>query len=268
MTKKTKAVVSPVPADDDRKGIQSVEFAFLILQVLQKAAGSMAIKEIADALAVPPSKIHHYLVSLARTGVVVQRQDSGRYALGDFALQLGLSALTLLDPSEIAFAAAQEFRNLTGESIFVAVYGNRGPTIIRYLEGNRILIVEVRAGMVLPLLNSAVGRIFLAWLPEELWMPIACQERPRLAERGNSEREKVRKLAAAIRTAGVASIKGELLPKMAALSVPVFDKDARLVLALTALGWGDEFDANPKGKLATQLKKTGAAVSRALGYRE
>lgn len=72
---------SPDTGDDDRKGIQSVEFAFLVLQVLQKATRAMGIKEIADALAVPPSKVHHYLVSLARTGVVAQRHDGGAMRL-------------------------------------------------------------------------------------------------------------------------------------------------------------------------------------------
>lgn len=96
----TKSATTPkasvrIADGDDRKGIQSVEYAFRILQVMQAAAGPLAIKDISAALGEQPSKIHHYLVSLSRAGVVAQRQVSERYVLGDVALQLGLAALTL-----------------------------------------------------------------------------------------------------------------------------------------------------------------------------
>lgn len=97
-------------------------------------------------------------------------------------------------------------------------------------------------------------------------MPFASQENPRLTDDAG-EQDRVKKLANAVRAAGVASVKGELLPRVAGIAVPVFDKDNRVILALTALGWTDEFDPNPRGTLAMKLKATGEAVSRSLGHR-
>jgi len=47
--------------DDARKGVQSVEQAFDILRVFEKSDRALAIKDIADALDMQASKIHHYL---------------------------------------------------------------------------------------------------------------------------------------------------------------------------------------------------------------
>jgi DNA-binding IclR family transcriptional regulator len=258
-----------VPIDGSRKGIQSVELAFAILEVMHNAPGPMAIKEIAGALNLPLSKIHHYLVSLTRVGVVTQRQASGRYSLGPFALQLGLAAITLLDPSEFAFDAARALRDHTGESTFVSVFGTRGPTIVRYMEGRRPLIVNVKAGLVLPLLTSATGHVFLSWLPEEAWSSVARLERSSLVgARRISEVPDVAATISQTRSLGLGVVTtGALIPRVSALSVPIFDKDGDLVLALSALGWTEEFDGDPTGALAEKLKRIAADVSSALGYR-
>ena len=265
MTQKAPARIAD---GDERKGIQSVEFAFRILQVMQVAAGPLAIKQIAAALGEQPSKIHHYLVSLSRAGAVAQRQDSERYVLGDFALQLGLAALTLLDPSELAFEAAQAFRDATGESTFVSVFGNRGPTIVRYMEGRRSLIVEVRAGFVLPLLTSATGQVYLSWLPEEQWLPVARLEKPVVKSAAAFHKEnRITAMVKTTRANGVASVVGGLLPRVSALSVPIFDRDGRVIMTLSTLGWTEEFNADPKGRLAQELKTAGARLSVSLGSR-
>jgi DNA-binding IclR family transcriptional regulator len=263
------ATGSTVPIDGSRKGIQSVELAFAILEVMHRAPGPMAIKEIAGALDLSLSKIHHYLVSLTRVGVVTQRQTSGRYALGPFALQLGLAAITLLDPSEFAFDAARTFRDDTGESTFVSVFGNRGPTIIRYMEGSRPLIVNVKAGLVLPLLTSATGHVFLSWLPEAAWSSVARLERSSLVgARRISETPDVAATISQTRSLGLGVVTtGALIPRVSALSVPIFDKDGSLVLALSALGWTEEFDGDVTGALAERLKRVADDVSGALGYR-
>ena len=168
----------------------------------------------------------------------------------------------------MAFETAQAFRDATGESTFVSVFGNRGPTIVRYMEGRRSLIVEVRACFVLPLLTSATGHVYLSWLPEEQWLPVARLERPALKSAAAFQKE-VRTAATikATRVNGVGSVIGGLLPRVSALSVPIFDRDGRVVMTLSALGWTEEFNADPKGALALELKRAGARISTSLGSR-
>lgn len=256
----------PLADDDGRKGIQSVDIAFSIVRVLEGAGKPLSLREIARLAGQQPSKVHHYLVSLVRNRIAVQN-SAGDYDLGAYALQLGLSALSRVDAIERSVEQIVAFRDETGESAFVAVWGNRGPTIIRYVNGARPITVEVRAGLVLPVLSSATGHVFLTWLPDSVWAPVV-QWEMETAEKLPSP--VTPKSVAAIRDRtlrrGLASIDGDLLPRIAAVSAPVFGHDGSLVCALTSLGWRGELDTSADSETARKLLAASQALSKAIGF--
>lgn len=239
---------------DDRKGVQSVDRAFEILSVIEDAAGAMSVADISNAMESSPSKIHHYLVSLVRCGALRQT-SKGTYDLGPVALGLGLSALSRMDTVDRTCEAAEELRNQIGEAVFVSVWGNRGPTIIRYFEGFKPLTVEARAGLVLPILTSATGRVFLAWGNEK-------QIAPLIAHEGGTDADATKQT---ILDAGVGFVDGDLLPRIASLSAPVFAYNSDLSLAVTVLGWSGEFDHAPDGPLAQKLREACQNLSKEFG---
>jgi len=247
-----------VPSSDSRKGVQSVDLAFAILQSMEEAHGPLALKALAERLGMAAPKVHHYLVSLVRSGVLRQTPE-GTYDLGPFALQLGLSALRRLDPVERGTEQARALRDETGEAVFVAVWGSHGPTIIRYFEGFQTVTVEARAGLVLPLATSATGHVFLTWGHAALFQPVLEAE----ALPPDLSLDRIEK---ATRAAGLGRVEGALLPRIASLSAPVFDRDGRLTLALTCLGWIGDFDVSLEGKVAATLKRHASDLSSALGF--
>lgn len=237
----------------ERKGVQSVERAFDILAVVEAAAGPVGVAEVAQALESSPSKVHHYLVSLVRCGALRQT-GRGAYDLGATSLGLGLSALSRLDTVDRTCDAAEALRDEIGEAVFVAVWGNRGPTIIRYFEGFRPLTVEARAGLVLPIATSATGRVFLAWGNDSQVMP--------LVEENDLDLEKLRQVT---RSDGVGHVDGDLLPRIASVSAPVFSYGTELSLAMTVLGWSGDFDTTAGGPTAEALKSTCDRLSQEFG---
>ena len=249
------------PHLDTRKGVKSVDQAFMILKAMEAAGRALSVKEIADLTGMPPSKVHHYLVSLVRSKVLLQ-DESGAYDLGAFALHLGMSALGRLDVVDRGSVAAKNLRDRTGEAVFIAVWGSHGPTIVRYFEGFRPVTVEVRAGLVLPVLSSATGRVFLGWGRHPLVRELADKEQARQPERGSVET-----IRASTRDAGLGTVSGDLLPRIASLSAPVFGHDGGLALALTTLGWVEAFDTDAEGSTASALKSAAAQLSSDLGFK-
>ena len=77
----------------DRQGIQSIEVGFRLLSVLAATNRPMMLRDIAKGAAMPAAKAHRYMVSFLRVGIVEQDVGSGRYDLGAYALELGLSGL-------------------------------------------------------------------------------------------------------------------------------------------------------------------------------
>jgi len=243
--------------EDTRKGVQSVDQAFHILSVFEKSDRPLAIKELAEALDMPASKIHHYLVSLVRSKVLRQTVD-GAYDLGSFALHLGLSAMRKLEPIERAATAARSLRDSTGEAVFISVWGSFGPTIIRYYEGFQPVTVEIRAGLVLPLATSATGKVFLSWGAEASMADTIKREKISKSFLKETKQETIKN--------GLGSVEGELLPRISSLSAPVFDKDNRLALSLTMLGWMGEFEIELDSQNATALLGASQALSSELGH--
>ena len=238
----------------ERKGVQSVERAFDILKIVEASARPVGVAEIAQALESSPSKVHHYLVSLVRCGALRQT-GRGAYDLGTTSLGLGLSALSRLDTVDRTCEVAEALRDEIGEAVFVAVWGNRGPTIIRYFEGFKPLTVEARAGLVLPILTSATGRVFLAWGNEKQVAPV-------VAEEDGTDAETIK---TSVLSADIGFVDGDLLPRIASLSAPVFAYNSDLSLAVTVLGWSGEFDHAPDGAVAGTLRDACQTLSREFG---
>ena len=90
-----------MPIPREQRAVQSVEVGGRLLLALAGNPAPMALKDLAAAADLPPSRAHPYLVSFGKLGLIEQLNSSGMYALGPAALQLGLTYLYQLDPTII-----------------------------------------------------------------------------------------------------------------------------------------------------------------------
>ena len=79
-------------------GVQSVEIAAPILQALGAEGRPLALKNVAKVAGMSRAKVHRYLVSLKRAGLVSQEARSGDYRIGPAAVTLGLVGLRSMSP--------------------------------------------------------------------------------------------------------------------------------------------------------------------------
>jgi DNA-binding IclR family transcriptional regulator len=145
------------------RGIQSIDTGIRILEVLEKSDGPLALKELSARADLDPSSAHRYLASFARCGLVAQGADS-RYDFGPLALRLGLAAIQRSDPVQATERALPDLVAETGLTALLAVWSNRGPTIVHW-QRNRNLVTSLNLGSVLPVSRSSLGRMLLAFLP-------------------------------------------------------------------------------------------------------
>ncbi len=164
-----------------RTGIQSIEVGFRLLQALAASPRAMMLRDLAAAAGMNPAKAHRYLVSFMRLGAVAQDPVSGRYDLGPFALQLGLAGLNRLDPVKKARPILSRLRDELDLTAGIAVWGNHGPTVVHWEESSHPVTVSLRLGDVMPMLNSATGRLYGAYLPRKQTLPLIERELARAA---------------------------------------------------------------------------------------
>ena len=242
-----------------QRGIQSVEVGGALLLALAHQGRPMALKDLAREAGMAPAKAHPYLVSFGKIGLIGQDAASGHYGLGPLALQLGLISLQQFDPVRLASARLPEIAREIGHTVAIAVWGNRGATIVRVEESPALVHVTMRHGTVMSLRGTASGRLFAAHLPA------AQVEAVLRAEDGRGIDAPLKRELAAVRALGLSSAVDAAVQGVGALAAPVFDAAGAMVLGLTAIGPHASFDTRPEGPLAAALRGHAIALSAQLG---
>lgn len=257
----------------ERAGIQSVEVGFALLDALARAPGPLMLRDLAAAAGMSAAKAHRYLVSFQRLQLVTQDGGNTRYDLGSAALKLGLASLSRLDAVKLARERVASLVESLGHTVALAVWGNRGPTIVHWEESPQAVTVNLRLGDVMPLLSSATGRCFAAWLAQEALAPLLREELARLQRQRQplpdvpTTMAQVQRLLAQTREQGLGRVVDSLLPGVAGFCAPVFDADGHLALGIVTLGPTSGFDCAWDGAVATPLRAAAARLSDDLGYR-
>jgi DNA-binding IclR family transcriptional regulator len=255
----------------ERAGIQSVEVGFALLDVLSKAAGPLMLRDLAAAAGMSAAKAHRYLVSFQRLELVVQDAGSTRYDLGPAALKLGLASLSRLDAVKLARERITPLMEQVGHTLALAVWGNHGPTIVHWEESPQAVTVNLRLGDVMPLLSSATGRCFAAWLSKDAITPLLKEEIARAQKQGRSDvpatLAEARAMLDEVRQRGAARVVDTLLPGIVGFCVPVFDSDGHIALGIVALGPTGTFDPAWGGAVEKPLRAAASQLSSDLGYR-
>ena len=276
----SRRAASDKETDPLRAGIQSVEVGFELLNALSQAPGALMLRDLAAAASMSAAKAHRYLVSFQRMGLVMQDPLSTRYDLGPAALRIGLASLSRLDAVKLARERVDGLLAETGHTLAIAVWGNQGPTMVHWAEAPQTVPVTLRLGDVMPLLTSATGRCFAAFMGMEgrdaqRIAPMIREELARLKKiphNGPTLQDvpqtlrEVQTVLDETRRHGLGRVVHSLLPGVAGFCAPVFDAQGRLALGLVVLGSVATLDTDWSGAPATALLRCARRLSTDLGH--
>ncbi|HEX3634511.1 MAG TPA: IclR family transcriptional regulator [Paraburkholderia sp.] len=273
--------------------MQSLDSTGELLGALVAAARPLSLRDLAAAAGMPPAKAFPHLVSLLKIGLL-NRDAAGCFEAGPLALELGLIGLQRLSPTREAEPEVLELATSTGMSVAMAVLGPLGPTVVRLEESARPLHVSLRVGTVMSLVNTAIGRVFAAYVADDVRSGLLAQDHLRLA--GAAEREifagavdgpttVTRKNAAPsqpqpqpqltkayaqrlaqIRADGIDTALSRPVPGINTLAAPVLDHTGSICLVLALMGPSGSFDSELAGGPAQTLRAATLRLSRRFGW--
>jgi len=240
----------------DRRGIKAVEVAGRLLNHLTRAQTPVALRELAAAGRMSPGKVHRYLASFLVAGLARQDPDTRKYALGPLAMQLGLAALNSYQPLRDSVALQRRLRDRLDETLVLSVWGTKGPTIVHVEESSQPIIMTMRIGAVLPILATASGLAFAAFLPRHFTEPFIRTE----LNAGDGLNLFARDLATIdrlikqVREQGYAYNEGHLMPGVSAAAFPLIDRTTTLVAVLAVMGRHDRVNPREGAEMIAYLK--------------
>lgn len=250
-------------AKADPVGIQSVEIALDALQAMMRQRGPASLGDLCRETGLQPSKLHRYLVSFVRCGMVSKVPGTALYDLGPTARELGVAALGRFDSYGTVQDRVTALASEIGQTVLLYIWTEQGATLVRQQGGVNPLPMTLRLGSTLPLRRSAVGHVFLAYLPEANTKALVKAQSEDEDER---EPEKdLQLLLRAIRRDGYYWARSPVLPGAELLAVPVFELQHTLHSVIGVALPRRSVTKSLKDALIRKMLAEAKAVSETLG---
>lgn len=242
--------------------VQSAEVGVGILTALAELAPATSLSRLAEHVEMPASKVHRYLQALVDSGFAEQDPVTNHYRLGRSALQVGLAALSQLDVLKVSAPQLIALRDELNESCFLAVWGNKGPTVVYVEQSLGAVTLVTQIGSVLPLLGSSTGLVFDTFLSSA---ETAALREVESAGLNGKQLKEIDRHVKEIRSTGVHQIHGMLMTGVNAVSSPVFAMGNKLVGVVTIVGSASVFTDQRQAAAAQRLRQTAQAISARMG---
>lgn len=149
-------------------GIQSVERAISLLELLAQSGGASSLTDLSQRAGLNISTCHHLLATLAKCGYVAKVPGRRTYALGARVLHLSHAFMRQVDLPRRAQPVLDRVNAATGEACHLAVLqGDQVVTVAKSEARQAIRVETAEIGAAEAPHATATGKAMLAWLPEE-----------------------------------------------------------------------------------------------------
>ena len=168
----------------------SLERALTILEIIERTPGGLRHAEISRQILIPKSTCSYIVARLERRGYLTRDEETGRYRIGLSTVTLAHGALREVGLRAIAEPALYKLASATGLSAGMGVMDRGRVLVIDRVEGAEFVrdAVQVAEGLPprwaepsrkyrlradrdigreLPAHSSALGKVLLAYLPDQ-----------------------------------------------------------------------------------------------------
>ena len=248
-------------------GLQSLQTAFRILDVLSNAHGPLGLSSLATRVGELKPRVYRHLATMRRLGVVFQDARSGGYSLGGKLFTLGEAALEQFDLRLVAAPFLIQLRDLTRQTALLSVPGNGEPIVLSCVEYRDRLAITSNPGNRPPPHCSSQGRIALAFADEAARQRVLTQKLVAFTPHSLTSRAAIETRLERIRQRFFEDAVDEVRLGINALSAPVFREAAECVGIIGIVGTSAEIPSPPPPPLLRTLHRVAGLLSAELNCR-
>jgi DNA-binding IclR family transcriptional regulator len=258
----------PSRREPEQAGNSTILIGLNLLKTIASSPRPETLTQISKRVSLSISRTSRYLKSLQKAEFLEHNPETGTYVIGSAAVELGLASISNMDAFKPAAEVMSRLTRITGLASTLSVWGSNGPTVVRSTDSGLQISVRVKVGTNLPLPITAIGRVFLTFMPVEetraiLKRDLAAWNAAAPAGKRMSMAD-IADIKKKVLKHGVISAVGMRNPSIAALAAPVFDDTGRLRMCIALTGIAGVFDARLTGDPARQLKAHSEELSRTL----
>src|SRR3954464_10501901 len=141
--------------------------ALRVLAPFARRPPRLTLSEVAARSGTPLTTAHRLLAELSAWGALARRPD-GRYEIGRKLWDLGLLAPVQLELRQVAAPFLLDVHTATRDTVHLAVREGTRALYVERISGRESVPVVSQVGSRLPLHATGVGKVLLAWAPDEV----------------------------------------------------------------------------------------------------
>jgi len=243
-------------------GAPSVKKAFAILGAISSSKDGMGVSDLAKKLKMAKSTVHGMTSALEELGAAMRDPLTKKYKLGFALLEIGRSAYSQIDLQTSARPITEELMEKTRTSVFLGILNWDQVTILDIVESRRDLNITAPVGSTIPLFAGAVGKVFLAAMPEEQAAKmVKSKGLPRFTDNTIVDMNQYLNELRQVREKGYAVDDEEYLMGVRAVASPLIGL-GQLRSAIWAVGFKASLDDKKMQTLTGETHQAAEAISR------
>ena len=220
--------------DAPASGTQAVNRALAVLACFRDGSPDLGVSDIARRLALKASTVHRLPRTLLEAGFIEQDATTSRYRLGNALAEYG-QIVYRQRRVDVAEPYLRRLARATGDNVALAVRHGADVLLLANSEPRTAGGPEV-TGRRIPLHATALGKVLLAWAPEDEADLRTIGPLTRATERTITDPAELSVELDRTRGLGYAISDEELSPGIRTVAVPVLDHAGHAVFALAVRG--------------------------------
>lgn len=251
---------------DGSGGVQSVDRAISVLEILARSGGA-GVSEVAADIGVHKSTAFRLLGALEARGLVEQNQDRGKYQLGFGILRLASAIPGRLDLVRQARPVLDELAAEFDETVNLAVLRSHYVVNVDQAHGSAAVAAQNWVGQLTPLHATSSGKVLLAHFADT--QRAALLDAAGMARYTDHTITTRKVLAAQLQVAlaeGYATTFEEYEDGLNAVAVPVRDHTGAVVAAVSVSGPAYRLDKARMQDLLETLQGGGSCIGDRMGH--
>lgn len=254
--------------DNSPDSVSSVLKVFGILQALSEQK-DIGVTELSQRIMMSKSTVYRFLQTMKTLGYVNQEGETDKYTLSLKLFELGGRALEHQDLIQIADVQMHRLGKLTKETLHLGALDENSVVYLHKIDSEYNLRMYSRIGRRCPLYSTALGKVMMAWLPEEeVRSMLTGVTFERFTEHTLANVDALLAELTQVREQGYAEDNEENENGLRCFGVPIYNRMGRIITGLSLSLPIVRFEESKRAELVSLLHEAAARISAELGYHD
>lgn len=253
----------------DRYLINSILRACNILKCFSRDKAYFKITELANLLHLDRSTTYRILLTLEKGGFLEKDAKTGEYSLGVGTFEVGSAYLGRADFIQISKPIMSSLALLVQETVHLAILSETEILYLDKVDSPRTLGVMSKVGQRAPAYCTALGKVLLAFLPEDERSKILgqIQLKPLTRNTVTSKKGLMEELKE-VRRRGYARDHREIEEDVECIAAPIRNHLGDVIASISISGPRRKINTPQEKVFASQVMQAADLISSKMGYKE